>query len=597
VGQYLGDTRTGYSGPDPDIKLVDMQSVEILAGPQGTLYGSGALGGIVLLKPNMPVLGELSGSTAAGGSSTSHGDKGHDAFVVVNTPLWSGAAARITGYTAREGGYVDNEATGRKDINDVRVRGGRATITATLAPGWMIDLIGMAQDIDGEDSQYADGKGRKLTRASLVDQPFSSDFAFASLVVRKDNGPIRFRSTTSITRQNVDEIFDASLPGRIRDLQQSSRARAASNETRIWRPMIDGFSWLAGVSSIVHTYRIARQSGEDDSVTMLGGAENRVRETTAYGEVGVEILPSVDLTAGARLTVSELSGHGEHLSPLAAMRLASQPAERTERRLLPTASVLVKATGDLTLYGRYQQGFRPGGLSIANEVVRLYRNDRLATAELGFRHARSGSDRLQLQGSATFSRWRNVQADYLDPSGLPLTDNIGDGRVWTITASGSMSVGPDLRLESGVAWNNGRITNPTEAFSAFANEAALDSPNISKANKMSIPNIARVVARAALDWERALGSGLLLQANAYGRYVGKSRLGVGPHLGRAQGGYLDTGAVLRLQQGRRSFSLSLTNLTNEIGDRFAFGAPIASGTDQITPLRPRTIRLGLEQAF
>ena len=57
VGQYFGDMRTGYSGPDPDLKLVDMDSVEILEGPQGTLYGSGALGGIVLLKPNMPQIG------------------------------------------------------------------------------------------------------------------------------------------------------------------------------------------------------------------------------------------------------------------------------------------------------------------------------------------------------------------------------------------------------------------------------------------------------------------------------------------------------------------------------------------------------------
>ena len=44
-------------------------------------------------------------------------------------------------------------------------------------------------------------------------------------------------------------------------------------------------------------------------------------------------------------------------------------------------------------------------------------------------------------------------------------------------------------------------------------------------------------------------------------------------------------------------SLSVTNLTDEVGNRFAFGAPIATGADQITPLRPRTIRLGFEQAF
>jgi outer membrane receptor protein involved in Fe transport len=574
-----------------------MQSVEILAGPQGTLYGAGALGGIVLLKPNMPILGERSGSTAAGGSLTSRGDAGHDASFVLNAPLWSGSAMRLTGYTAREGGYVDNDATGRKNINDVRVRGARATLTATLASGWKLDLSGMHQDIDGDDSQYADGSGRKLSRTSLVDQPFSSEFALASLVLRKDEGVLRFRSTTAFTRQRVNEVFDASSQGHVRDLQQSSRARAASNETRIWRPMADGFSWVAGISSIVHTYRIARQSAENSIVTPLGAAENHVRETTGYAEVGAELLPRVEVTAGARLSISKISGRGEHLSPMAAMALASQPANRTEKRLLPTASMLVRPTDDLTLYARYQQGFRPGGLSIANDVVRLYRNDRLATAEVGFRHGRSGADRVQLQGSATFSRWRDIQADYLDPAGLPLTDNIGDGRVWTLTATGGLNLTPNFRVEGGIAWNDGRITNPTDTFSEMVRAASVLAPNVSTANKMSIPNIARMVARAAIDWRSNLNSSLLVHANVYARYVGKSRLGVGPHLGREQGQYLDTGAVLQVEHGRRNFSLSLTNLTNEIGDRFAFGAPIAAGADQITPLRPRTVRLGLEQAF
>ena len=196
VGQYFGDMRTGYSGPDPDLKLVDIQSVEILEGPQGTLYGSGALGGIVLLKPNMPALGELSGTAATGASVTWHGDPGYDASAVINAPLGGSIAIRGLAYHAREGGYIDNIATGEKDINDIAVAGGRATLTAEVVPGWFIDLTGVAQRIKGDDSQYADDEGSGLTRDSLVDQPFSSDFTLASLVIRKDRGPTRFRSTT-----------------------------------------------------------------------------------------------------------------------------------------------------------------------------------------------------------------------------------------------------------------------------------------------------------------------------------------------------------------------------------------------------------------
>ncbi|HET9335716.1 MAG TPA: TonB-dependent receptor [Sphingomicrobium sp.] len=589
VGQYFGDMRTGYSGPDPDLKLVDMQGIEILEGPQGTLYGSGALGGIVLLKPNTPTLGEMSGTAAIGGSVTWHGDPGYDASAVLNAPVGSGVAFRAVGYHAREGGYIDNVATGEKDINDVTITGGRATVTAEVVPGWFIDVAGIAQRIDGDDSQYADEESGGLSRSSMVDQPFASDFALASLVIRKDSGPIRFRSTTGASWQDVDENFDASIGDDIRQLSQHSKARAVSNETRLWRPMADGYAWLVGFSSIVHRYEVGRDLSAHGEAIDLAGVKNRVRETTLYGEVGVELLPRVEASVGARYTVSALSGSGEHLSPLAFARLVEEDPKRSERRLLPSAALLARPLDGLTLYARYQQGFRPGGLSIAHDTVRLYRNDRLGTAEAGFRYGRPGIDQFDLQGSATLSRWKDIQADFLDPSGLPVTDNIGDGRVWTVTVNGGARVTSQLRLEAGLAWNDGEITRPTDAFRTLVVGSDLED--------MEIPNIARVIARGAIDWTGEIAGPWTLQANAYARYVGRSRLGVGPHLGEEQGQYIDSGLVARLSDERRTFSLTVTNLADDIGNRFAFGAPIATGADQLTPLKPRTVRLGFELAF
>jgi iron complex outermembrane receptor protein len=589
VGQYFGDMRTGYTGPDPDLKLVDMQSVEILEGPQGTLYGSGALGGIVLLKPNMPALGELSGTAAIGGSVTWHGDLGYDASAVINAPLGSNVALRGVAYHAREGGYIDNVATGEKDINEIGVTGGRATLTVEVVPDWHVDLAGVAQQIEGDDSQYADDEGSGLTRDSLVDQPFASDFTLASLVVRKDSGSVRFRSTTGASWQDVDETFDASVEGAVRQLGQHSKAKALSNETRVWRPMAKGYSWLVGFTSIVHRYEVSRDLTEQGETMDLSGVENRVRETTFYGEVGAELTANIEASVGARYTISKLSGSGEHLSPLAWTKLAEEDAKRTERRFLPSAALLARPVDGLTLYARYQQGFRPGGLSIAADTVRLYRNDRLGTAELGFRYGQPGRDRFDLQGSATRSVWKDIQADFLDPSGLPVTDNIGDGRVWTVTVNGGVEVIPDLRVEAGLAWNDGKITKPTDVFRVLMFGAGNDS--------MEIPNIARVVARGAVEWHRHLGGDWKLETNAYARYVGRSRLGVGQHLGQEQGQYLDSGLTLRASDKRRAISLTVTNLTDEVGNRFAFGAPIATGADQLTPLRPRTVRLGFEQSF
>ena len=595
VGQYFGDMRTGYSGPDPDLKLVDMQSVEVLEGPQGTLYGSGALGGIVLLKPNTPVFNELSGSAATGASITWHGDPGYDLSGVLNVPVTDGSALRLVAYHAREGGYVDNIATGDRDINDVEVTGGRGTFTVEAQPGWFVDLAGIGQKIRGDDSQYADRDAPDLSRESLVDQPFSSDFALGSLVVRKDSGSIRFRSTTGISRQEVDENFDASTGGDVRQLRQHSKARAISNETRLWRPMEDGYGWLVGFSSIGHRYRVSRKLAQDGFELDLSGTQNKVRETTFFGEFAYELAPKIEASLGARYTWTSLTGTGSHLTPLAMVRLAEEDAKRTEHRFLPSAALLARPIDKLTVYLRYQQGFRPGGLSIANDAVRLYRNDRLGTAEAGFRYGRPERDPVDLQGSVTLSRWTDIQADFLDASGLPVTDNIGDGRVWTMSLNGGAQLTPDLRVEAGFAWNDGKITRPTpEYLMLFAAAGPADAAD---ADSMRIPNIAKIVARGSIDWKRDLGSGRTFEANAYARYVGRSRLGVGAHLGEEQGDYVDSGMVLRLADDRKAVSLSVTNLTDEVGNRFAFGAPVATSADQITPLRPRTVRLGFELAF
>jgi outer membrane receptor protein involved in Fe transport len=584
VGQYFGDVRTGYSGADPDLKLVDIKSVEILEGPQSTLYGSGALGGIVLLRPNMPIFNEQSGMISNGASLTRRGDAGHDTSAVFNLPLGDAVAVRAVGYRAREGGYIDNSVTGGKNINDVRVTGARATVSAKLGGDWMIDLGGAAQRIKGEDSQYADRHGPALSRESLVDQPFSSDFSLASLVIRKEEGDIRFRSTTAFSLQDVEENFDASVGADARQLRQRSEAQALSNETRLWRPMADGYSWLAGFSMITHRYAVSRDLLDDTELTDLAGAENRVHETTVFGEAGFELGPRVEATVGARYTIADLSGSGQHLSPVAVF---PADAKRTERSFMPSAALLVRPLDGLTVYGRYQEGFRPGGISIAGDTVTLYRNDHLRTAELGFRYGQPGRDPFDFQASATISGWRNIQADFLDGSGLPITDNIGDGRVWTLTANGGAQLTDDLRLEAGIAWNDGRITHPAEAY-----QAAWDMLE----GTMSIPNIARIVARGAIDWRLALGGDWALHTNLYARYVGSSRLGVGPQLGEEQGQYLDSGLLVRLSEGARAWTLNVSNLTDEVGNRFAFGAPIG-GVDQITPLRPRTIRLGFEQGF
>lgn len=585
VGQYVGDLRTGYSGPDPDLRLVDIASVEVLEGPQGTLYGSGSLGGIVRLNPRSPDPTKVEGQAGTGLSATQHGDFGSDFSGVVNLPIGRGAAIRAVAYRVDEGGYIDNLATGEDDANRVKTRGGRLALVAPLAAGWTIELGALGQSIRGDDSQYADDGLPPLSRDSEVDQRFSSDFGLASFVVRKSTGAVRMSSTTGATFQHVIENFDASNVSSARRLSQDSRARAISNETRLWRPMRSGYSWLFGFSSIVSRHEVSRTLASNGSQIDLAGVVNRVRESTFFGEAGVQILPGVEASAGGRYTIASLSGWGHHLDPVWSMR-GGGDASRSEQRFLPSASILFQPKERFSAFVRYQKGFRPGGLSLDTNAVRKYRNDRIETFDLGFRYRPLTGNGVDLQGGISHSDWDEIQADFIDANGLPTTANIGNGRVWTATLNLGFQIA-NIHAEVGATWNDGKVTQVAEPFLIAGREE----------RAMHIPNIARAVARAKLDWSHDIDSGLTVSASLYARYVGRSRLGIGPRLGESQGDYVDSGLSMNLRKRSRIVSLSVTNLSDEIGNRFALGTPVAIGHDQITPLKPRSIRLGFEQKF
>ncbi|MGO1304474.1 MAG: TonB-dependent receptor plug domain-containing protein, partial [Sphingomonas parapaucimobilis] len=112
VGQYLGEIQLNYSAPDPNLALYDIASVELLEGPQGTLYGTGALGGVIRVTPNPPILDRWSGAVGLGATGIAHGGTGGDAMAVLNAPLGDRAALRILGYGSRTPGYIDDTLRG-----------------------------------------------------------------------------------------------------------------------------------------------------------------------------------------------------------------------------------------------------------------------------------------------------------------------------------------------------------------------------------------------------------------------------------------------------------------------------------------------------
>ncbi len=589
VGQYLGDLRLTYNAPDPDLRLSDMELVEVLEGPQGTLYGSGSMGGIIRMVPNAPELGIAEGSAIIGGSHTWHGAGSVDGNLVLNLPfLVEDAALRITLDATSQGGYIDKPSLGpppgRDNVNRQRILGGRAMLRYEIAPAWTVDLIGVMQATDARDSQYADREGPPLERSSAVEEGSEADYVQGQLVLTGRLGDVRLRSTTGIVGQDLIEFYDATVPqGPPRRFVQQNDTRMIANETRAWRPLDDGVGWLAGFSFTHNATRLTRELEQQAARSATTGVFNRIDELTAYGEASVQLVDAVVATAGGRLTHARLGGAGEDVAPQLVAALATVTASRSETVFLPAASLLANVTDDTQLYMRFQQGFRPGGLAIEGPLVRRFENDRNSTFEFGLRHGTPGLSPFEMAVSLSYTRWTDIQADFIDQSGFPSTANIGDGAVWTASLSTALEVADGLRLDAGVIYNDSRVDEPRQ--------------EVMLARLSQVPNIARIAGRAGFDYEAALTDRLDLSAQGWVGYVGKSRLGIGPELGELQGDYLDSGLTLRIGRPDLGLSIGVTNITDEVGNRFALGTPFATGRDQVTPLRPRTVRLGLDAAF
>ncbi|PYP06068.1 MAG: hypothetical protein DMD27_05820, partial [Gemmatimonadetes bacterium] len=125
VGVYLDDVPISLSLFTPDLDLFDISRVEVLRGPQGTLFGSGSLGGTVRYISNQPELGVSRTFGEVGGSVIDRGAPGNDAKLGFNMPLGDKVAFRVAGYSNRLGGYMDAVQPNLKVNHDVN--GGERT--------------------------------------------------------------------------------------------------------------------------------------------------------------------------------------------------------------------------------------------------------------------------------------------------------------------------------------------------------------------------------------------------------------------------------------------------------------------------------------
>jgi iron complex outermembrane recepter protein len=579
TGLYLGDLRLTYNAPEPDLRLYDIDRIEVLEGPQGTLYGAGTLGGVVRIVPREPDMTAWHAAIETGVAKTQGASLGFDVNATANLPLATHRLAlRTTAYRQRLGGATSNSGTGASHTDDTRVQGLRSQLRFQPAQDWSVDLGAVVQYLETLDAHYAERDQPARTRSALVTQPHENDFRAINLGISKLGTRVKLVSDTGLIRHDLVSVFDATgFQGQTSPLifRAAERIRLITHETRLSYARPGVATAVLGISLLDSKDRAVQLLGPPSGLAPITALENSRTEAALFGEATRSLTSHWAVTAGARLAFARSSGEllGEEIEA---------GAHREDWRLLPTAALSWKPRQDLIAFLRYQSGFRSGGIAISEgqlNAARRFAADAMDTIELGMRFGDGSQSRFAGSVTATHSSWRGIQADLLGSNGLPYTDNIGHGSI--------------AGIEVTLAWQP--VAALSVATALFVNDSALRSRSTAAA---SLPNIPKLGAFGGLFWTTPLQGHRKLELGASARYTGVSRLGTVPPLILEQGETLQADLKAALVFDPWRISVECSNLLNAGGNEFSYGNPFSVRQGkQVTPQQPRTVRLGLSYSF
>ncbi|MBW6526397.1 TonB-dependent receptor [Sphingomonas sp. RHCKR7] len=421
TGVYLDETPLqtralrGFSQPDP--QLFDVARVEVLRGPQGVLFGSSAMGGLVRIVTRQPDASATAARVEVGVDTVRDGGTGGDARAMLNVPLVAGTLAlRVTGSLTRQAGWIDDlrPTTGdltanrgtdrvRKDVNWTRTAMLRGALRWTPAPGLAITPSLIWQDgYSNADRPHSDVTfGRRAREKARYEDTFARDaFVIGSLLVEKSVDALggfdltanssyldrRSRLSFDVTAFDspiVEAIVGPGPDGRLfpTPLRDTGRTRQFTQEVRVASSGVGRLGYVVGA-----VYRdLDQRSGRTITVSDLFGIvapaplgastppfiqDTAVHfaegELAAFGDLTYAIAPSVRLSAGARAfryrqrEASRRYGIGGAVGG----DLAYDYAERNrETGVTPRLSLSYAPSDVATVYASYAQGFRTGGVN------------------------------------------------------------------------------------------------------------------------------------------------------------------------------------------------------------------------------------------
>lgn len=591
VGLYLDDTRIADDAPDPGLVLVDIDRIEVLRGPQGSLYGAGSLDGLIRIVSNKPDLDNYGAMARAVGAFTSDGGFSESAEAMVNVPLVTDKIAlRVVGYDQHFSGFVDDPFLDTRNTNGTDVSGARASLAWQPDGQWMFAANFTAQDIESEDSQYYIEALGPENRNNLLPEPHSDRITIGSLSANRDLGWANLVSNFSYVKRNLENQFDASqawplltgFPFGATAFDYSRDIQAFSQETRLVSADGGAWQWLMGVYFSDQAENLVSNLTGPSAAAVPIDARSEERhdgseEVALFGEITRTLGSDFAATVGLRAFNASHDVNAA-TNGILADAFSGFSGVNHQSGLAPKLVFSYRPASDATLYAQYSEGYRLGGLNADGPVGATGERSSTFDSDI-LRNYEAGAKLRVFGGEATvnadvyYDVWRDVQSDEIAPDGAFYILNVGTVR--DLGAELEIAAEPleNLSVRANGFWNNARLS-PTALIKPGTEPGLPGAPNDSVG----------ITAR----YDLYLGAYDVFTNIDYS-YVGSSHLGFGEN-SPAMGNY----QILNLRLGtvRDGWNVVLfaENLTNEDRNTFAFGNPFLPSTDrQITAPRPRTI--------
>ncbi|WP_227878876.1 TonB-dependent receptor domain-containing protein [Caulobacter segnis] len=622
----------------PELALADVDRIELLRGPQGTLYGSGAMGGALRILFKHPDLDANGATIGASLTSASHGGQAGGVTGTLNAVVVPKVlGVRLTAYDQRQPGVIDNVRLGLSDVDSSKVRGARALVlwapndrfSALLSathqknhrddiPAWN-DVAGPWRTIHAGRAPFNGhidlasstlrwrGDGAEVTAASSWYRwrlTRRSDYSGVLLGERASAaGCMRYFSIAKACSEAqaqgyaayVDSVYPAILNQPATLTARIHEARAASTG--------DGpLSWTVGVYSEVRRDHIDSQVRHVDPTTgalvepavLIGrrDIDNRLRQSALFGEASYAVGSATQLTLGGRRFdyVKRDSGQVQVPNVVSGTWAGYAIDQRTaERGWSLKALASHQLSPDLFAYAQVSQGFRPGGVNVVPglpDILAGYRSDRLTNYELGLK-AQAAARRLTVNIALYQIDWRDMQyAAQTQNRAFSYLTNIGASRIRGLEAEVSARRLAGWDLAASLTLTDARLTADQVTNAAIGLGRAGDR----------LPTVPRLATSGSAERRWAVGTletSLRLDAS----YAGTARSAFNPdnpdYL--KMGGYAVFGITAGVTAKTWSADLSVDNILDRAGR--ASSARNTAGPIEYFGVSPRTVRLQVERRF